>query len=227
MKLAFFKARLVDYSLAFTAVWILVVYSLMAHKEFRFIYPVLPIIMVYAGVAIHSIGTASVEELEEEERLKLEEEPDNEAEVKQQQPKSSSMVATPSDRKRRRRRFVYYSLAFLSFTNAVFGYYLGMFHQRGVMDVMYWLRRQVQQQSSGSGNNYDIEKTLPWLAGIIDVSQMLSPSKFMNKDEGQAAVAVGVDGILFLMPCHSTPFQCILHNPNIPMRFLTCEPPFR
>lgn len=33
-----------------------------------------------------------------------------------------------------------------------------------------------------------------------------------------------VTGILYAMPCHSTPFYGYLHR-NIPMRFITCEPP--
>ncbi|TPX38674.1 hypothetical protein SeLEV6574_g07696 [Synchytrium endobioticum] len=35
-----------------------------------------------------------------------------------------------------------------------------------------------------------------------------------------------VQDVVFLMPCHSTPFYSSLHTP-IPMRFLTCEPPLR
>lgn len=32
-----------------------------------------------------------------------------------------------------------------------------------------------------------------------------------------------VDSILFLMPCHATPFYSTLHR-NVPMRFLDCSP---
>ncbi|TPX33207.1 hypothetical protein SmJEL517_g03891 [Synchytrium microbalum] len=35
-----------------------------------------------------------------------------------------------------------------------------------------------------------------------------------------------VTDVVFLMPCHSTPFYSHLHAP-IPMRFLSCEPPLR
>ncbi|CAB4065225.1 PIGB [Lepeophtheirus salmonis] len=30
--------------------------------------------------------------------------------------------------------------------------------------------------------------------------------------------------VLFLMPCHSTPYQSYLHRPDVNLRFLTCEP---
>ncbi len=232
-KLAFFKARLVDYSLALTGIWILVVYSFMAHKEFRFIYPILPIIMVYSGVAIHSLGTASVEELEleDEERRRMEKEetkPSSESAITKTAAAAASAASAVSSSRKRRKRLVYYCLAFLSLTNAVVGYYLGMFHQRGVMDVMYWLRRQVRRgaiDNTGFGSSVSFQETFPWLSGILGASKMLSPTSFMNKDEDRSMV--GVDGILFLMPCHSTPFQCILHKADIPMRFITCEPPIR
>ncbi|KAF7727346.1 glycosylphosphatidylinositol anchor biosynthesis [Apophysomyces ossiformis] len=56
--------------------------------------------------------------------------------------------------------------------------YLSLWHQRGVVDVMLWLRNQ--------------------------------PSN----------ISVGV-----LMPCHSTPWQSVVHRPDMTMWFLTCEPP--
>ncbi|KAL1007283.1 hypothetical protein UPYG_G00084510 [Umbra pygmaea] len=43
--------------LLITVVWTLVVYSLLAHKEFRFIYPVLPFCMVFCGIALVNLKT--------------------------------------------------------------------------------------------------------------------------------------------------------------------------
>lgn len=34
-----------------------------------------------------------------------------------------------------------------------------------------------------------------------------------------------VEGVIFLMPCHSTPFHAAVHREEVYMRFLTCEPP--
>jgi phosphatidylinositol glycan class B len=33
--------------------------------------------------------------------------------------------------------------------------------------------------------------------------------------------------VAFLMPCHSTPWQSIIHDKNVNAWFLTCEPPLR
>ncbi|KAI8846600.1 Alg9-like mannosyltransferase family-domain-containing protein [Chytridium lagenaria] len=71
-------------------------------------------------------------------------------------------------------------VVFLALTNAASAWYLGTVHQRGVVDVMGFLRKEVRRD--------------------------------------------GVDGVVFLMPCHSTPFYSHLHA-NVPMRFLTCSPP--
>lgn len=47
--------------------------------------------------------------------------------------------------------------------------------------------------------------------------------------EAEAAVAIGEGGtqlrVLFLMPCHSTPFHASLHPHRLEMRFLDCSPP--
>jgi phosphatidylinositol glycan class B len=40
---------------------------------------------------------------------------------------------------------------------------------------------------------------------------------------GQEAHAQHVRNVLFLMPCHATPFYSSLHS-NLPMRFLDCSP---
>jgi GPI mannosyltransferase 3 len=38
------------------------------------------------------------------------------------------------------------------------------------------------------------------------------------------AKAGRVGGVLYLMPCHSTPYYSHVHF-NVSMRFVTCEPP--
>ncbi|GKV18161.1 hypothetical protein SLEP1_g28584 [Rubroshorea leprosula] len=43
--------------------------------------------------------------------------------------------------------------------------------------------------------------------------------KYLSK----GAMTERVESILFLMPCHATPYYCILHR-NLPMRFLDCSP---
>ncbi|CAO3613618.1 unnamed protein product, partial [Mucor fragilis] len=68
--------------------------------------------------------------------------------------------------------------AVLVVTQIPMALYTSIWHQRGVMDVMLWIRSL--------------------------------PAK---------TTTVGV-----LMPCHSTPWYSVVHH-NIPMWFLTCEPP--
>ena len=74
--------------------------------------------------------------------------------------------------------------------------YTGYVHQRGVMDVVRFLRREHQQVL------YDIA-----VAGEPDGAR--SPN-----------ISVG-----FLMPCHSTPWRSHLVHPTISAWALTCEPP--
>ncbi|KAI8375524.1 Alg9-like mannosyltransferase family-domain-containing protein [Blakeslea trispora] len=106
--------------------WVISVYSLLPHKEFRFLYPIVPLLLIVSAHGIQKKG-----------RL---------------------------------------TLVFLVLTQLPMALYLSLWHQRGVVDVMLWLRTQ-------------------------------DPT------------SVGV-----LMPCHSTPWHSIVHK-DIPMWFLTCEPP--
>ncbi|ORY52951.1 hypothetical protein BCR33DRAFT_711359, partial [Rhizoclosmatium globosum] len=114
------------------------VYSLVAHKEFRFIMPLLPVSLGAAGDALYGMQVGVGGKF--------------------------------------RFRAVVVGLVL---TNAIAAFYLGVVHQRGVVDVMGWLRKR-------------------------------------SSEDG---------GVLFLMPCHSTPFYSHLHRKDIEMRFITCEPP--
>ncbi|PHZ11348.1 uncharacterized protein RHIMIDRAFT_23257 [Rhizopus microsporus ATCC 52813] len=119
------------------SLWILFIYSLLPHKEFRFIYPIVPILLIPVSYGLYQIQSSTW----------------------------------------RKRAYI-----FLVFTQLPLGLYLSFWHQRGVVDVMIWLRKESQQ----------------------------------NKVQ-----SVGV-----LMPCHSTPWNSILHSPNMTNTwFLTCNPP--
>ena len=124
----------------------IVILSLVPHKEFRFILPLLPPALACAGQSIYSL------------------------EVHFSKKTSSKFIFN-------------LILILLTITNLFPALYIGVVHQRGAIDVMNWLRRETQ-----------------------------SPDR--------------VKSILFLMPCHSTPFYSYLHK-NIPMSFLTCEPPLK
>jgi phosphatidylinositol glycan class B len=77
--------------------WTLLVYSFLAHKEFRFILPILPILFIYSGVYLSTQSPT---------RLK-------------------------------------YLVLLTLVLNGLLGTYLSLFHQRGVVDVMYWFRGQL------------------------------------------------------------------------------------
>ncbi|OAD01713.1 glycosyltransferase family 22 protein, partial [Mucor lusitanicus CBS 277.49] len=120
-------------SLLYLSMWVVTIYSLLPHKEFRFIYPIVPLILMIAAYGLQQVGSS-----------------------------------------RWRKRI----MLFLVATQIPMALYTSIWHQRGVMDVMLWIR------------------SLP-----------------------ANTTTVGV-----LMPCHSTPWYSVVHDP-IPMWFLTCEPP--
>ncbi|XP_029495112.1 GPI mannosyltransferase 3 isoform X1 [Oncorhynchus nerka] len=120
-----------------TIVWTVMVYSCLAHKEFRFIYPVLPFCMVFCGIALVNLRTW-------------------------RRPAACALLVS----------------------NLVPALYTGLLHQRGTLDVMGHLQTLCD----------DRDPSTPPLPEV-----------------------------LFLMPCHSTPFYSHIHCP-MKMRFLECPP---
>ncbi|XP_041794364.1 GPI mannosyltransferase 3 [Chelmon rostratus] len=117
--------------------WTLMVYSLLPHKEFRFIYPVLPFCMVFCGISLANLKAGR---------------------------RAAAII--------------------LLVSNLVAALYTGLIHQRGTLDVMSHLQT---------------------LCDVSSVSSLPQPD------------------VLFLMPCHSTPFYSHVHCP-MKMRFLECPP---
>ncbi|XP_023851325.1 GPI mannosyltransferase 3 isoform X3 [Salvelinus sp. IW2-2015] len=109
----------------------------LAHKEFRFIYPVLPFCMVFCGIALVNLRTW-------------------------RRPAACALLVS----------------------NLVPALYTGLLHQRGTLDVMGHLQT------------------------LCDDSDPSTPP---------------LPEVLFLMPCHSTPFYSHIHCP-MKMRFLECPP---
>ncbi|KAA8595598.1 hypothetical protein FQN60_010889 [Etheostoma spectabile] len=118
-------------------IWTVVVYSLLPHKEFRFIYPVLPFCMIFCGISL--------------------------ANLKAWRRTSASILLV---------------------SNLSAALYTGLIHQRGTLDVMSHLQT------------------------LCDVGRASTPPQ---------------PDVLFLMPCHSTPFYSHVHCP-MKMRFLECPP---
>ncbi|AQK67764.1 Alg9-like mannosyltransferase family [Zea mays] len=125
--------------------WVLGVYSILGHKEFRFVLPVLPLALMFSGYCLASMSQSK---------------------GKNQHRKGSLSR-------------LQLSVILLVITNVPMALYMSLFHQRGTEDVMYYLSKEA----------YD----------------------------GR------VRSVLFLMPCHSTPYYSTLHY-NLPMRFLDCTP---
>lgn len=126
--------------------------SLIAHKEVRFIYPLLPMLHVLAA-----------------------------------RPLASSF----STKKIGRLMILAAGIAI----NIYIAYYVSFVHQRGVVDVVHYLRHR--QES--------------WFDA--------SPMGHATRPES-ANITVG-----FLMPCHSTPWRSHFVYPEITAWALTCEPP--
>ncbi|XVE71741.1 hypothetical protein DITRI_Ditri10aG0176200 [Diplodiscus trichospermus] len=131
--------------------WVLGIYSILGHKEFRFVLPVLPISLIFSGYSL-----AALEECDS---------PNGEK-------KRSCIYKNWPSKKQ-------LAILFLLATNIPMALYMSLVHQRGTEDVMNYLSKEAMKEN--------------------------------------------VKSILFLMPCHATPYYSTLHC-NLPMRFLDCSP---
>lgn len=86
------------------SLWVIVIYSLLPHKEFRFIFPIVPILLMVTAFGLQQIGSS-----------------------------------------RWRKRIILLLLA----TQLPFALYVSLWHQRGVVDVMLWLRGEPTVKSVG------------------------------------------------------------------------------
>ncbi|KAJ2377352.1 glycosylphosphatidylinositol anchor biosynthesis [Coemansia sp. RSA 2607] len=93
------------------------VFSLVGHMEYRFLYPLLPIGFLYAGVSIHTLVDSS----------------------------TNSELAKDKDKQQNKRGLwsVRNVVLYLAITNIPAMLYLDLVHQRGVVDVFGFLREQV------------------------------------------------------------------------------------
>ncbi|KAG2187447.1 hypothetical protein INT44_005135, partial [Umbelopsis vinacea] len=130
-------------SLKYVTTWTVAVYSLLSHKEFRFIYPIVPIMHIFAAYGLSQLPP------------------------------------------RWRKWAVLTTMA----VNISMGVYTTTTHQRGVIDAVNYIRTEAQELNR-LYTDYDME-------------------------------------VAFLMPCHSTPWQSVIHDKNVDAWFLTCEPPLK
>ncbi|KAL6629703.1 hypothetical protein ACP70R_029468 [Stipagrostis hirtigluma subsp. patula] len=134
-----------EWRLSGLIVWVLGVYSILGHKEFRFVLPVLPLALMFSGYCLAAMS----------------------------QPKGKHLHG------KRRLSRLKLCVILLIVTNVPMALYMSLFHQRGTEDVMFYLSKEAH--------------------------------------DGR------VKSVLFLMPCHSTPYYSTLHY-DLPMRFLDCTP---
>lgn len=112
-----------EWKLSGLIVWVLGIYSLLGHKEFRFVLPVLPIALMFSGY--------SLAKLEQCERSKKKED------------RSSCMKYS---------RKLQIAVLFLLLTNIPMALYMSMIHQRGAEDVMNFLSKAAQDSENKVNN---------------------------------------------------------------------------
>lgn len=131
--------------------------SMIGHKEVRFLYPLLPMLLVLAA-----------------------------------KPLATFFSPLPLPRSKLRQAL----LALMAATNIYIAGYVSMTHQRGVIDVVHYLRHRQEGWFESARQSGGLQ-----LAAAPDIT------------------------VAFLMPCHSTPWRSHLVYPNIRAWALTCEPP--
>lgn len=133
--------------LAISVLVFTVVMSLISHKEVRFIYPLLPALIVLA------VGPFA---------------------------QFFSPLPLPKTAIKKTLLFLFVAV------NVTLAFYISQVHQRGVVDVVHYLRQQHEHRMLENDSNMTV---------------------------------------MFMMPCHSTPWRSHLVFPGIDARALTCEPP--
>lgn len=106
--------------------WVVAVYSCLGHKEFRFIYPVLPLVLVLCGRWCTRLG--SLADWWSSLRRVV---------SANQQHHYKDKLKTPA---RTWTAWQHTVFSLLILPQLIFGWYMTQWHQRGVLDVMHWLR---------------------------------------------------------------------------------------
>ena len=202
-------------ALAFTVVSTIVIFSLTAHKEVRFISPLLPILLVLSAPHVAAFYTSPpIPEAEADQTGR------KELAVSTQDPETKIILTNKPVAETttlRNKKLLGASLVF----NAILATYLSLFHQPAALGVLDFLRNEYQRI------HHD------WLE--IPATQLPSydvyPDAFVRANELAKTQAVLSDGdgdelfALFLVPCHTTPWRSHLVYPGLRARALTCEPP--
>lgn len=98
-------------------VWVISLYSFLSHKEFRFIFPILPLAMLYCGFYLNALCKSSSSKIQKKEKIQ------------------GMLTARPCKK-------ATILLGMLFVTNAPVALYTTLVHQRGTTDVMFYIQEQ-------------------------------------------------------------------------------------
>ncbi|KAI0531492.1 hypothetical protein KFK09_001048 [Dendrobium nobile] len=109
--LGIFKSK--EWRLSGLIAWVLGIYSILGHKEFRFVLPVLPIALMFSGYSLAALSQSKPSRIEKGRFLGM---------------RCTSRIQL--------------SILFLIATNIPMALYMSLVHQRGSEDVMYYLSKE-------------------------------------------------------------------------------------
>jgi hypothetical protein len=154
--------------LLYVLCWTVLAYSLLGHKEFRFIFPILPIAHIYAGYFLHraylwtrttaaaasSTGESSVGRVSTTRKSRAG--PANKAKKAPEGAEGRTRMTTTTMERRsmsmsmRRRKVLFWAgCALLLVSHTGMAYYFSFWHQRSPIDLMHYLRQETQRLDGG------------------------------------------------------------------------------
>jgi phosphatidylinositol glycan class B len=172
----------IRFQLSCTIITMISTLSIVSHKEVRFIYPLLPSLhILLAPHVLAFFNAASYKSIIA----------------------NSSVNASITIASWRRNLLV-----LLVLSNLSIGFYTALVHQRGVIDVLKFLRTEYEE----------IHLSQRGLLTPLEGTDDKFNDRYGGGDVDETFAA-------FLMPCHSTPWRSHLVYPNLKAWALTCEPP--
>ena len=199
-------------ALAFSVVATVAALSLVAHKEVRFLYPLLPVLLVLAAPHVATFYSAVVPK-------ELSSKTDGiTPPARTHAPGPAEPLQTTTLRHRK-------LLAAALLVNALLAGYLSLFHQPAPLSVMTFLRQEYErihhdwlEMPASALPSYDVYPD-SFFDKRASASSSSSTTTTQSSGDGDELFA------LFLMPCHSTPWRSHFVYPGLRARALTCEPP--
>lgn len=174
----------IEFQLSIAVLTTISTLSLISHKEVRFIYPLLPALHILAAPHAHAFfnGISVV---------------------------AATSNPAPSGDGTGVKGWRLFLLLTLIISNVTLGLYATQVHQRGVLDVLRFLRHDYEGLHLTARGGFKL------LEGAEDDH---FPDTHIDGNPHETFAA-------FLMPCHSTPWRSHLVYPTLNAWALTCEPP--